>query len=227
MTELDALTSTIALSMGLAWASGVNLYAAILVLGYLSMTGNVELPASLQIVEDPIVLSVAGLLFFVEFFSDKIPGIDSAWDMIQTFVRIPAGAVLAATAVGDVSPAASLAAGLLGGGVSAASHATKSGSRILINTSPEPVSNWVASFFEDALVVVGLWTALHYPTLFLALLVFAALLAIYLLPKIWRGIVALCRKLRNFFAGERRDRREIVYRDHVDVASSEADPKLR
>ena len=188
MDQFQTVTSTIALTMGVAWASGINLYAAILVLGSLSATGNIELPPTLHVLSDPIVLTAAGFMFIVEFFADKVPGVDTGWDTIQTFIRIPAGAVLAAGAVGNVSPTVSLAAGILGGGVAAATHATKAGSRILINTSPEPVSNWLASFSEDIAVVLGLWVALHHPVLFIGMsLVFAAAV-IWLLPKIWRGI---------------------------------------
>lgn len=182
------IVNTIALTMGVAWASGINLYAAIFTLGYLNLTGNIQLPPDLQVLSDPLVLSAAGFMYVMEFFADKTPGADTGWDAIHTFVRIPAGAVLAAGAVGDIAPAAELAALIIGGTLAAGSHATKAGSRVLINTSPEPFSNWAASIGEDVLVIVGLWTALHHPVLFLAAL--AALIAamIWLLPKLWRGI---------------------------------------
>jgi len=138
----------------------------------------------------------------VEFFADKIPGVDSTWDVLHTFVRIPAGAMLAAGAVGDVTPALSLAAGLMGGGLAASTHATKAGSRALINTSPEPFSNWTASVTEDVAVIGGLWTALNHPTLFVAFMIVFILLMIWLLPKLWRGIKTVFRKLRSFFGGK-------------------------
>ena len=125
---------------------------------------------------------------FVEFFVDKTPGVDTGWDTIHTFIRIPAGAMLAASTVGDVTPALEIAAGILGGGVAATSHATKSGTRMLINTSPEPVTNWTASITEDVLVIAGLWTALTYPNLFLVLFVIFMGLSIWLLPKLWHLI---------------------------------------
>ncbi len=182
------ITQTIALTMGVAWASGINLYAAILMLGYLGMTGNIDLPPDLQILTDPMVMLAAGLMYCVEFFTDKIPGVDTGWDGLSTFIRIPAGAVLAAGAVGDVGPAAELAAAIAGGALATGSHITKAGTRVLINTSPEPFTNWFASVGEDVAVIAGLWTALYNPVLFIVLLVLFILLMIWLLPKIWRGI---------------------------------------
>lgn len=182
------ITQTIALTMGVAWASGINLYAAILMLGYLGSTGNMDLPPELQILTNPVVMLAAGVMYCIEFFADKVPGVDTGWDVIQTFIRIPAGAVLAAGAVGDVGSAAQLAAAIAGGSLAAGSHLTKAGSRVLINTSPEPFTNWLASVGEDVAVIAGLWTALHHPLLFLLLLAVFIILMIWLLPKIWRGV---------------------------------------
>lgn len=188
MGPLDQIANTIALTMGVAWASGINLYAAILVLGLLGTTGNMVLPSDLQILANPVVIAAAGFMFVVEFVADKIPGVDTGWDAVHTFIRIPAGALLAAGAVGEANPAIVLAAAIIGGGMAAGTHATKSGTRVIINTSPEPVSNWVASLVEDAAVIGGLWTALHYPWLFIILLILFIVLMIWLLPKVWRGI---------------------------------------
>jgi hypothetical protein len=182
------ITQTIALTMGVAWASGINLYAAIFVLGYLGMTGNIILPTDLQILSDPMVMIAAGFMYCVEFFADKVPGVDTGWDTLHTFIRIPAGAILAAGAVGDVGTGAQLAAGIVGGALATGSHMTKAGTRVLINTSPEPVTNWFASIGEDVAVIAGLWAALYHPVLFLVLLALFILLMIWLLPKIWRGI---------------------------------------
>ena len=182
------ITQTIALTLGVAWASGINLYAAMLMLGYLGTTGSLDLPPDLQILTHPLVMLSAGVMYCVEFFADKVPGIDTGWDGLSTFIRIPAGAVLAAGAMGEVGSAAQLAAAITGGTLAAGSHATKTGTRVLINTSPEPVSNWFASVGEDVTVIAGLWTALHYPVLFIVLLVMFILLMIWLLPKLWRGI---------------------------------------
>lgn len=189
----------IALSMGVAWASGINLYATVFMLGLLGSSGHIVLPPGLEVVTDPLVMFSAGLMYCVEFFADKTPGVDSGWDTIHTFIRIPAGAVLAMGAVGDTSQAAELMAFLLGGSLAAGAHATKAGSRVLINTSPEPFSNWATSLGEDALVIGGLWAALYHPIVFLiGLLLFIALM-IWLLPKIWRGLCVVFAKLRNLF----------------------------
>ena len=182
------ITQTIALTMGVAWASGINLYAAILMLGYMGATGNIDLPPDLQVLSDPLVMVAAGAMYGIEFFADKVPGVDTGWDALSTFIRIPAGAILAAGAVGDVGAGAQLAAAIAGGTLATGSHITKTGTRVLINTSPEPVTNWFASVGEDVAVIAGLWTALYHPALFIVLLVLFILLSIWLLPKIWRGI---------------------------------------
>jgi hypothetical protein len=194
------LSHTIALGMGLAWASGINLYAALLMLGLMGASGHMELPPGLEVLQEPAVIMAAGFMYCVEFFADKVPGVDTGWDTLHTFVRVPAGAVLAAMAVGDVSMAAQVAAAIVGGSLSAATHATKAGSRVMINTSPEPFSNWTVSIAEDLAVFAGLWTALNYPSLFLILLFGFVVLMIWLLPKIWRGVRLLGRKLAGLFA---------------------------
>ncbi len=197
------ITQTIALTMGVAWASGINLYAAILMLGYMGSTGHIDLPPDLQILTDPMVMLAAGLMYCVEFFADKIPGVDTGWDGLSTFIRIPAGAILAAGAIGDVGPAAHLAAAIAGGALATGTHVTKAGSRMLINTSPEPFSNWLASIGEDVAVIAGLWTALYNPVLFIVLLVLFILLMIWLLPKLWRSIKRVAGFLGRLFSGKR------------------------
>ena len=199
MTDLQNLVHTIALTLGVGWASGINLYAAIAMLGIAGAGGYVHLPDTLAVVQDPLVIAAAAFMYCVEFFADKTPGVDTAWDALHTFIRIPAGALLAAGAVGDVNPAVSITAGLLGGTLSAASHATKAGARVLINTSPEPFSNWFASIVEDVSVFAGLWTALNHPVVFLLLLAAFLALVIWLLPKLWRGVRALGRRIVAFF----------------------------
>ncbi|GAA0787896.1 DUF4126 domain-containing protein [Marinobacterium sediminicola] len=201
MEQLDQITSMIALSMGVAWASGINLYATVLMLGVLSNMGHLTLPPGLEVVGDPLVLMAAGFMYCVEFFADKIPGVDTGWDGLHTFIRIPAGAALAAGAVGDLSPAVELAAALTGASLAAGSHALKSGTRVLINTSPEPVTNWTASFSEDLLVIGGLWAALNHPLWFLAGLVLFILLLVWLLPKLWRAIKRVFAAIARFFRG--------------------------
>jgi hypothetical protein len=141
-------------------------------------------------------------MYVVEFFADKIPGVDSAWDAIHSFIRVPAGAVLAATVFADASTAEMLAAGAGGGVLTAATHTIKAGSRLLINTSPEPFSNWTASVSEDVAVFGGLWLALAHPTVFIGVLVVFILLAIWLLPKLWRAIRMLFSKIARLFGKE-------------------------
>jgi len=181
----------IALTMGVAWASGINLYAAMFMLGWMGSTGDLNLPPDMEILSNPLVLTAAGFMYCVEFFADKVPGVDTGWDAIHTFIRIPAGAMLAAAAVGDVSPAVELSALILGGTLATGSHMAKSGSRLMINASPEPVTNWTASITEDVAVIGGLWAALNHPWLFIAALVIFILLVIWLLPKLWRGLKRL------------------------------------
>jgi len=188
---------TFALASLLAWASGLRLYAVVFAVGMAGALGYVELPAALRVLQHPWVIGAAGVLLMVEFLVDKVPALDGVWDAFHTFVRIPAGALLAAGATGDSLGALTVAAGLLGGTITAGTHFTKAGGRALINTSPEPFSNWTASFTEDALVVAGIWFAYHHPVAFLAALaVFLALVA-WLLPKLWRGVGAVWRLLRS------------------------------
>jgi hypothetical protein len=205
MEGLEQLSTTLALTMGVAWASGINLYAAIVTLGLLSYNDQINLPPDLEIVANPLVIGAAGLMYAVEFFADKIPGVDSAWDGIHTFIRIPAGALLAAAAVGDVTPAVEIAAGIVGGGLATSTHATKAGTRVLINTSPEPFSNWGASIGEDVSVIGGIWLCLNHPVLFLMMLVVFIGLMIWLLPKIWKGIKKAFQFIFNLFGGNSRD----------------------
>lgn len=191
---MDAL-SLIALGLGAAWASGINLYAAVLLLGGLHAFGLIPLPPDLEVLSHPAVLGVSGFLYVVEFIADKVPGVDSIWDAVHSFIRIPAGAMLAAGAVGSYGGGYEMALALLAGGALAAtSHAAKASGRVAVNASPEPFSNWALSFFEDLLVLGGLILALFKPALFLTLLGGFVLAAIWLLPKLWRG-------LRRLFGG--------------------------
>jgi hypothetical protein len=181
----DDIVSLIALTMGLGWAAGINLYAALFMLGFMGATGHIELPAGLQVLSDPLVLCAAAFMYCVEFFADKVPGVDSAWDAIHTFVRIPAGAVLASQAVGDVSLAAQIAAALLGGALAMGAHLSKAGTRMVLNASPEPVSNWTASVGEDLAVLTAIWMLPSHPYAVLALLTAFVIAALLILPKLW------------------------------------------
>lgn len=204
LLQLDQL-SNLALALALAWASGIRLYAVLFLAGLAGRFDwfGLSAPKSFELLSHPLILGATGLLLFIEFFADKIPGFDTIWDAIHTFVRIPAGALLAAGVIGtEDGPAWALAAGLLGGTITAGTHFLKAGGRAAINTSPEPVSNWTASFTEDAAVLGGLWLAIQHPAMFLALLGLFVLLMIWLLPKLYRFIRALFARIAALFANE-------------------------
>ena len=184
---MDAI-SNLALAGGLSWASGLRLYLTVFVVGLLAKFGYIHLPATLNILSNPIILGVAGVLCVVEFLADKIPYVDSAWDSIQSFIRIPAGALLAMGAINTSDPMIATAAALLGGSLTGATHATKAGSRALINTSPEPVSNVAASFSEEGMLVTGGWLVFAHPAVFIGLLCGFIVMMFWLLPKLWLGI---------------------------------------
>jgi hypothetical protein len=187
---------TLALALALAWGSGLRLYLVVFLCGLAHRLGWFELPEALSVLANPIVLAASGFMLVVEFFADKIPWLDSAWDAVHTFIRIPAGAALAAAVFGDSGAAVALAGALLGGTVAAGSHFSKAGARSLINTSPEPLSNWGASLAEDALVPTGLWLALAHPWVFLVVLVLGAVLALFMIRWILRSARALLRRVR-------------------------------
>ena len=172
------LIQAVALGSLVAWASGLRLYLVVFVLGLASRLGYLALPQGLEVLSHTYVIAAAGILLAVEFLADKVPGIDSAWDALHTFIRIPAGALLAAGTAGGDLTAITVAAGLLGGTITAGTHFAKAGGRAALNTSPEPFSNWVASFTEDAMVLGGIWVALNHPVVFIgALAVFMAFAA--------------------------------------------------
>ncbi len=196
---MDTLQS-VALAAGLAWGSGIRLYAVLFLAGLMARLGYVDLPPALALLTHPAVLGASGFMFLIEFVADKVPGFDTLWDAAHTFIRIPAGALLAALTLADQDPALILAAAILGGTLASAVHLTKAGSRALINTSPEPFSNWTASFGEEALLLGGLWAAVKYPLAFLAGLALFLLAALWLLPQLWRGVRAVWRRLKSLLA---------------------------
>src|SRR5213075_155128 len=163
-------------------ASGLRLYAVLFIVGAAGYLGWVNLPSGLATLAHPLVLAASGFMCFVEFFADKIPGVDSLWDLVHTLVRIPAGAALAASVFGDSSSAAMMAAAILGGTLAAGSHFAKAGSRAVINTSPEPFSNWSASFGEELAVGTVLWLAFTHPIAALIVLLIMVALMIWLIP---------------------------------------------
>lgn len=187
--------STTALAGGLSWASGMRLYMALFIAGCFSRMGWIELPQTLHVLQSPWIIGINGLLMVIEFLVDKIPGLDSVWDALHTFIRIPAGAILAAATLGQLDPVWTTAAALVGGTFAAGVHATKAGSRAMINASPEPLSNWGASFVEDVTVIGGLWMAFFHPWLLWAFLLLFFLFAIWLLPKLWRSLRWFFRRL--------------------------------
>ena len=185
----------IALALALAWGAGIRVYLVLFLCGMAGYMGWVELPRSFAVLSQPLVLGASGFMLLVEFFADKFPWIDSVWDAVHSFIRIPAGAALAAMVLGD-GTAIPVVAAILGGAVAAGSHFTKAGARSAINASPEPFSNWTASFLEDALVPMGLWLAIVQPVVFLALLAAGFTAAILMLRWIWGGLKALALRLR-------------------------------
>ena len=187
--------SQLALAGGLAWASGIRLYATIFIVGMLGRFGYLHLPEQLAVLEHNWVLMASGIMVAGEFLADKVPGFDSVWDALHTFIRIPAGAFLAWGAMGDATPAAQIAAAILGGLITGGTHLAKSGGRAAINTSPEPLSNWTASFGEDGLVLGGLFLAITHPLAFLILLLLFLAVVVWLAPKVFRFLASVFRRL--------------------------------
>ena len=188
MSDLQTPMATFALVAGLGWASGLRLYLTLFVLGLIVHFEIVQLPAAFEILGHPWVLTACGLMLAAEFFADKLPGFDSIWDAFHTFIRIPAGAVLAGAAVGPADPVLVAVAAVLGGAIASGTHVAKAGTRALINTSPEPFSNWIASFSEEAILLGGLWAMVKYPLAFLALLALFIVLLIWLIPRVYRAM---------------------------------------
>lgn len=190
------MASLTALAAGLGWASGLRLYALVFVLGALGRFAGVQLPGGLGVLSHGLVLSLSGVMLLVEFFADKLPWLDSVWDAVHTFIRIPAGAALAAAVMGDQGGAMQLAMGLLGGSLAAGTHFAKAGTRAAINTSPEPVSNVVTSLGEDMLFAGGMWTLLHQPLVFLVALAVFLVVALVIVVVLWRFVSRLWRPRR-------------------------------
>jgi hypothetical protein len=188
VVDLASYLPDIAIAAALAWGSGLRAYAVVFALGLAGALGWVELPEHLRLLQHPLVLGASGLMTAVEFFVDKLPWLDTVWDAVHSFIRIPAGAALAAAVFGDSGAAVSLAAAILGGTLAAGVHFAKAGTRAAINTSPEPFSNWTASLAEDAMVPLGLWLAIVHPIAFFLLLALFLVAALLLLRFIWRGL---------------------------------------
>ena len=195
--------SQFALAAGLAWASGMRLYAVCFVLGALGYLQLLTLPGHLHVLSNPWVLGVTGVLCAAEFIADKVPAFDSLWDAVHTFIRGPGGALLATLAVsnGANSELTQVIAALVGGTLATGAHLTKAGTRALVNHSPEPFSNWGLSAVEDVASVGILWLAWQHPVIFCVVLVAFIAFMVWALPKLWRLIRGMFRRLRRFLAG--------------------------
>ena len=184
----------IALAAGLAWASGIRVYAALVVAGAAAHFGWLELPPALEVLKHPLVMGAAGVMALGEFVADKVPAFDSVWDAVHTFIRVPAGAFLAAAALGQADPVWIAVAAILGGAIASGTHLTKAGTRALINASPEPFSNWTASVGEDLVVPAGLLAAIKLPLVFLGALVVFLVAVAWFLPKLVRAAARMLRR---------------------------------
>ncbi len=194
--------STLTLALGSAWTSGINLYATVSVLGLLQRFGGVKLPGGLEVLDNWWIIGIAGGLYIVEFFADKVPYVDSVWDVVHTFIRVPAGAIVAYAAVSDMDPAITIPATLIGGGFAFASHGTKAAVRAGANLSPEPVSNWVLSLVEDVIAFLGTLLAVFAPILIAIVLIIFALFFVWFFPKIFRAFRRMLAGARALFGGE-------------------------
>lgn len=192
----------IALAGALGWASGVRLYLVVLLTGLAGFMGWIQLPPGLHLLAHPVVLGASGFMVFVEFFADKIPGLDSLWDVVHTVIRIPAGAALAAGVFGADSGVMALLAALAGGTLAATSHTAKATTRAAINTSPEPFSNVGASLVEDSIVPAGLWLAIAHPLVFVGVLILVLVFSIWLIRTCWRFLRQLFARVARIFSGQ-------------------------
>lgn len=194
--------STLSLALGTAWTSGINLYATVSVLGLLQKFGATKLPGGLDVLDNWWIIGFAGGLYLVEFFADKIPYVDSVWDVVHTFIRIPAGAIVAYAATTDLDPSITIPATLIGGGLAFASHGTKAAARIGANFSPEPVSNWALSFVEDAIALTGTVLAVFAPVIIAGVLGIFVIVFVWIFPKVLRAVIRLFKAVGAFFRGE-------------------------
>lgn len=197
---MTQLISTIAIAMGASWVSGINLYAAVATLGLLGKFASLQLPGELEVLTSWWVIGVALGLYVVEFVADKVPYVDSTWDVIHTFIRVPAGAVLAATAFGDFDRSIQVVALLLGGGLALSSHGTKAATRAMLNASPEPVSNSVASVLEDIVAVVSIVCAVFLPVVLFVIVAAGLVISFFVFNRILRFFRQVSRSIRGWFA---------------------------
>ncbi len=197
---MTQLISTIAIAMGASWVSGINLYATVATLGLLGRLAHLQLPGELQVVTSWWVIGIAVVLYVIEFVADKVPYVDSTWDVIHTFIRIPAGAVLAASAFGDFDRSIQVIALLLGGGLALSSHGTKAATRAMLNASPEPVSNWVASIAEDIVAILSVVVSVFVPVLIFVIVGAGLVISFLVFRRILRFFRQVARSIRGWFA---------------------------
>jgi hypothetical protein len=195
------------LALGTAWTSGINLYATVAMLGLLEHYQLAQLPGGLHVLDNWLIIGIAIFLYVLEFFADKIPYVDTVWDALHTFIRVPAGAVLAAAATSDISPTVQVVALLLGGGLALSTHGTKATVRAGANLSPEPLTNWSLSLLEDALAIGAVGLAVSYPLAMLALILIFLLLLVWILPKVVRRVRRMLQAAADFFRGRAPDTR--------------------
>jgi hypothetical protein len=195
--------ATLGTAAGSAWLSGINLYATVLTLGVLQRLHLVKLPGGLDMLGEWWVIGLAAVLYLIEFVADKIPAVDSVWDAIHTFIRVPAGAILAATAFAEFDPAVKMAAMILGGGLALGSHGTKAATRLAANTSPEPVSNVTLSLTEDVIAFGSAILMAFFPVVMLVVVAIFLIVMIWLTPKIIRALRWLYARLSRDRIGYR------------------------
>ena len=194
--------STLSLALGSAWTSGINLYATVTVLGLLQKFGAAKLPGGLDVLDNWAIIGVAGGLYLIEFFADKIPYLDSVWDVVHTFIRVPAGVIVAYAATSQLDPGIYIPAALIGGGLAFSSHGTKAALRAGANISPEPVSNWVLSIVEDIIAFVGTLLAVFAPVIIAIVLVIFVFFFLWFFPKVIRRLRRAFHSTAAFFRGE-------------------------
>ena len=196
------MAQLLALAAGMGWASGLRLYLVVFITGLAGSLGWIPLPAGLHVLQHPAMLAGSGFMLFIEFFADKIPGVDSLWDIVHSVIRVPAGAALAAGVFGADSATMGMVAGMLGGALAATSFATKASTRAAVNTSPEPFSNIAVSLAEDGAVMGAMWLATNHPIAFGITLAITLLLSVWLLVVLLKYLKAILRRLRGWFSND-------------------------
>jgi hypothetical protein len=193
----------LSLALGSAWTSGINLYATVAVLGLLQHFGLARLPGGLHVLDNWLIIGIAALLYTIEFVADKIPYVDTVWDVVHTFIRVPAGALIALSATTGLNPTVQVLALLLGGGLALSTHGTKATIRAAANASPEPVSNWILSILEDIFAFGAAVLAVLHPAVMLVVILIFLLILAWILPKVLRRIRRLFASARNLLKGRR------------------------